>query len=131
MQGNLPLTEAGHDHPAMTTWLEKNIEIIIVYWHYIGLYRDNGQENGNYHSILGLYRDNRCNDSPLLPMANNQSCPGIKYALCDLCLLPTGDCLTTCKSISPGAMETSLRSPFLTSHPPENVFTTEPASGGV
>ena len=24
----------------------------------LGLYRDNGQENGNYHSILGLYRDN-------------------------------------------------------------------------
>ena len=24
----------------------------------MGLYRDNGQENGNYYSILGLYTDN-------------------------------------------------------------------------
>ena len=24
----------------------------------LGLYRDNGKQNGNYHSILGLYRDN-------------------------------------------------------------------------
>ena len=23
-----------------------------------GLYKDNGKENGNYYSILGLYRDN-------------------------------------------------------------------------
>ena len=28
------------------------METIIVYW---GLYRDNGTENGNYYSILGLY----------------------------------------------------------------------------
>ena len=24
----------------------------------LGLYRDNGKENGSYYSILGLYRDN-------------------------------------------------------------------------
>ena len=24
----------------------------------LGLYRDNGEENGNYYSILGLYRGN-------------------------------------------------------------------------
>ena len=24
----------------------------------LGLYRDNGKENGNYYSRLGLYRDN-------------------------------------------------------------------------
>ena len=24
----------------------------------LGLYRDNGQENGNYFGILGIYRDN-------------------------------------------------------------------------
>ena len=33
-----------------------------IIWDYIGmilgLYRDNGQENGNYYSVLGLYRDN-------------------------------------------------------------------------
>ena len=28
------------------------------YYSILGLYRDNGKENGNYYSILGLYRDN-------------------------------------------------------------------------
>ena len=36
------------------------METTIVYWAYIGvmleLYRDNGKENGNYYTILGLYR---------------------------------------------------------------------------
>ena len=27
------------------------------YYSILGLYRDNGKENGNYYSILGLYRD--------------------------------------------------------------------------
>ena len=30
--------------------MEKKIETTIVYWGY----RDNGKENGNYYSILGL-----------------------------------------------------------------------------
>ena len=30
------------------------MESAIVYW----FFRDNGKENGNYYSILGLYRDN-------------------------------------------------------------------------
>ena len=28
------------------------------YYSIMGLYRDNGKENGNYYSIMGLYRDN-------------------------------------------------------------------------
>ena len=32
--------------------MEKNMEIVI------GLYRDNGKENGNCYSVLGFYRDN-------------------------------------------------------------------------
>ena len=33
----------------ISTWVK-------VYWDYIvGFYRDNGKENGNYYSILGLY----------------------------------------------------------------------------
>ena len=28
------------------------------YYNILGLYRDNGKENGNYYNILGLYRDN-------------------------------------------------------------------------
>ena len=32
--------------------MEKNMETTIVYWGYIG---NNGKENGNYYSILGLY----------------------------------------------------------------------------
>ena len=35
--------------------MEKNMETTIVHW---GLYGDNGKENGNYYSILGLYWDN-------------------------------------------------------------------------
>ena len=31
------------------------METTIVYWGYIG---NSGKENGNYYSILGLYRDN-------------------------------------------------------------------------
>ena len=27
----------------------------IAYWGYIGMSRDNGKENGNYNSMLGLY----------------------------------------------------------------------------
>ena len=34
--------------------MEKKMETTIVYWGYIG---ENGKENGNYYSILGLYRD--------------------------------------------------------------------------
>ena len=47
------------------------METTIVYWGYIGImekkmettilglgFSDNGKENGNYYSILGLYRDN-------------------------------------------------------------------------
>ena len=34
--------------------MEKKMETIIVYWGYIG---NNGKENGNYCSILGLYRE--------------------------------------------------------------------------
>ena len=30
------------------------METTIVYWE---LYRDNGKKNGNYYSILGLYKD--------------------------------------------------------------------------
>ena len=33
--------------------MEKRMETAIVYWEYIG---DNGKENGNYCSILGVYR---------------------------------------------------------------------------
>ena len=32
--------------------MEKKMETTIAYW---GLYWDNGKENGNYYSILGLY----------------------------------------------------------------------------
>ena len=35
--------------------MEKKMETTIVYWGYIGGYWDNEKENGNYHSILGLY----------------------------------------------------------------------------
>ena len=37
--------------------MEKKMETTIVYWGYIGIieYRNNGKENGNYCSILGLY----------------------------------------------------------------------------
>ena len=35
--------------------MEKRMETTIVYWGYIGSHRDNGKENGNYYSILGLY----------------------------------------------------------------------------
>ena len=39
--------------------MEKKRETTMVYCGYIGyilgLYRDNGKENGNYYSILGLY----------------------------------------------------------------------------
>ena len=39
-----------------------NYYSIVGYLYFLGLYRDNGKENGNYHSIvgyiLGLYRDN-------------------------------------------------------------------------
>ena len=34
--------------------MEKKMETTIVYWGYIG---NNGKENGNYYSILGLYRE--------------------------------------------------------------------------
>ena len=27
----------------------------MVIWVILGLYRDNGKENGNYHNILGIY----------------------------------------------------------------------------
>ena len=45
----------------MVCWLcigimEKNMETTMLYWSSIlRLYWDNGKENGNYHSILGLY----------------------------------------------------------------------------
>ena len=32
------------------------METTVVSWGYIGSHRDNGKENGNYYSILGLYR---------------------------------------------------------------------------
>ena len=35
--------------------MEKKMETTVVYWGYMGLYGDNGKENGNYYSILGLY----------------------------------------------------------------------------
>ena len=46
--------------------MEKAMETAIVYWGCIGimcysilgLYRDNGKDNGNCYSILGLHRDN-------------------------------------------------------------------------
>ena len=34
--------------------MEKKMETTIVYWGYIG---NNGKENGNYYSILRLYRE--------------------------------------------------------------------------
>ena len=51
--------------------METNMETTIIYWDYLGImekntettivyrgvYRDNGQENGNYFNILGLCRD--------------------------------------------------------------------------
>ena len=33
--------------------MEKKMETTITYWGYMG---ENGKENGNYYSILGLYR---------------------------------------------------------------------------
>ena len=30
--------------------MEKKMEATVVYW---GVYRDNGKDNGSYHSILG------------------------------------------------------------------------------
>ena len=35
--------------------MENRMETTIVYWGYIG---DNGKQNGNYYSILGLCRGN-------------------------------------------------------------------------
>ena len=35
--------------------MEKKMETTIVYWGYIGII--NGEENGNYYSILGSYSD--------------------------------------------------------------------------
>ena len=37
----------------METRIYGRLEGLAKYW---GLYRDNGKENGNYNSILGLYR---------------------------------------------------------------------------
>ena len=42
----------------------KRLWDIYIYIYILGLYRDNGKENGSYHSIigymLGLYRDKLC-----------------------------------------------------------------------
>ena len=32
------------------------METSLVYWGYIRGYRDNGKENGNFFSIMGLYK---------------------------------------------------------------------------
>ena len=36
--------------------VENKMEATKVYWYGLG-FRDNGKENGNYYSILGLYWD--------------------------------------------------------------------------
>ena len=55
--------------------MEKNMETMImgfgfiVFWVYIG---ENGNENGNYYSILGLYREN-LNQAIILSPYNGES----------------------------------------------------------
>ena len=44
MQGNIDFSRI----------MEKKMETAVVYWGYRGLYRDNGKNNENCYSILGL-----------------------------------------------------------------------------
>ena len=34
------------------------MEATVLYWGILGLYWDNGEENGSYYNMLGVYWDN-------------------------------------------------------------------------
>ena len=39
--------------------IEKNMEATISYYSILGIYRENGKENGSYYCMLGISRENR------------------------------------------------------------------------
>ena len=58
--------------------MEKKVETTIIYWGNIrvivGLYWDNGKENGNYYSILEVYMENVSKVAMVLRIEVNYRC---------------------------------------------------------
>ena len=57
----MPVSSASHSGTAVRNLINPKMYIYIylsIYLYVLKLYRDNGKENGNYYSPLGLYRDN-------------------------------------------------------------------------